>query len=197
MAVTRTFNFANDDSQEKKATDSEMRWYVVHTYSTYENKVKDALEKKMQNSELGKTLVKVVVPSVEDHDVKTGQTTVRKAFPGYIVVKMKYTKETWYAIRNAPGVTGFVGPDPMNPTPLTPKEVRALNLDDDEITDEIFIDAFKIGDRISVTSGPLAGYLGTVEAVLPEKKCIKATVSMFGRNISAELEYIQVEKADE
>ncbi len=197
MAASRKFNFLHDDGQDKKVSDTDKRWYVVHTYSTYENKVKQYLEKKIENSDLGKTVEKIVVPMVEETDARTGEVDLRKAFPGYILVKMIYTKETWYAVRNAPGVTGFVGPDPMNPTPLTPEEVRALNVDIDEISDEIFIDAFKIGDKINVISGPLAGNEGTVEAVLPEKKCIKAMVSMFGRRISAELEYIQVEKADD
>ncbi len=196
MAKTKTFNFSHDDSQDRKVSDTDKRWYVVHTYSTYENKVKQYLEKKIENSDLGKTVEKIVVPMVEETDARTGATDLRKAFPGYILVKMIYTKETWYAVRNAPGVTGFVGPDPMNPTPLTAEEVRALNVDLDEITDDIYIDAFKIGDRINVKSGPLAGNEGTVKAVLPEKKCIRAEVSMFGRKISAELEYIQVEKAD-
>ena len=111
--------------------------------------------------------------------------------------KIIYTKETWYIVRNTPGVTGFVGPDPMNPTPLTPEEVRALNVDIDDISDEIYIDAFKIGDRIAIISGPLAGNEGTVEAVLKDKKCIKAMVSMFGRKLPAELEYTQVEKIDD
>ncbi len=195
--AARTFSFLHDDGGDKKGTDAEMRWYVVHTYSTYENKVKQYLEMRMENSDLGKTVEKIVVPMIEETDARTGDTDLRKAFPGYILVKMKYTKETWYAIRNAPGVTGFVGPDPMNPTPLTPEEVRALNVDIDEISDEIYIGAFKVDDKINVISGPLVGFSGTVEAILPEKKCIKAMVSMFGRKISAELEFTQVEKADD
>ncbi|MBP1587299.1 MAG: transcription termination/antitermination factor NusG [Clostridia bacterium] len=176
-----------------------MRWYVIHTYSTYENKVKQYLESKMENSDLGRMVSKIVIPMVEETVYKDGKekTELKKAFPGYVLIKMCYTKESWYTVRNTPGVTGFVGPDPMNPTPLTPEEVRALNVDIDDISDEIYVDAFNPGDRISIISGPLAGNEGTVEAVLAEKKCVKANVSMFGRKISAELEYTQIELADD
>lgn len=190
---------SNDDDQEKKTREPEMKWYVIHTYSTYENKVKQYLESKIENSDLGKTVSKIVIPMVEETVFKDGKekTELKKAFPGYVLIKMIYTKETWYIVRNTPGVTGFVGPDPMNPTPLTPEEVRALNVDIDDISDEIYIDAFKIGDRIAIISGPLAGNEGRVEAVLKDKKCIKAMVSMFGRKLPAELEYTQVEKIDD
>lgn len=189
----------SDDEQEKKAPESDMRWYVIHTYSTYENKVKQYLESKMENSDLGRMVSKIVIPMVEETVYKDGKekTELKKAFPGYVLIKMCYTKESWYTVRNTPGVTGFVGPDPMNPTPLTPEEVRALNVDIDDISDEIYVDAFNPGDRISIISGPLAGNEGTVEAVLAEKKCVKANVSMFGRKISAELEYTQIELADD
>ena len=189
----------SDDDQEKKAPSSDMKWYVIHTYSTYENKVKQYLESKMENSDLGKMVSKIVIPMVEETVYKDGKekTELKKAFPGYVLIKMCYTKESWYTVRNTPGVTGFVGPDPMNPTPLTPEEVRALNVDIDDISDEIYVDAFKPGDRISIISGPLAGNEGTVDAVLVDKKCVRAIVSMFGRKISAELEYTQIELADD
>ena len=197
MAATkRDFSFLHDNSQDNKTADTDMRWYVVHTYSTYENKVKQYLEKKIENSNLGETVEKIIIPMVEEKDVGESKVELKKSFPGYILVKMKYTKETWYVIRNAPGVTGFVGPDPMNPTPLTPEEAMVLKLDLDKNNSSLFVNLFKENDRISVISGPLAGNEGVVIADLPDKKCIKALVSMFGRNITAELEYIQVKKED-
>jgi len=187
-----------NNEQEVQTNEPEFKWYVVHTYSGHEEKVVKQLENKIANSDLCKTVSKAYVHKIKDIVVKNGkeETKERIAFPGYVFVKMVYTKESWYQVRNVNGVTGFVGPDPMTPTPLPASELRAMGLEVDFVPEPEYVSAFSVGEKICVISGPLSGNEGTVEAVIPQKGCIKATVSMFGRKISAELEYSQVEKAE-
>jgi len=185
---------------ESRPANPNWRWYVIHTYSGYEGKVKQLIDKMVENNSVNNLINRVVVPMVDEVVVgKDGKekTVSKRAFPGYVLVEMECTKESWYWVRNVKGVTGFVGADPLHPDPLSNDEVRNLNIDVDDTVSEIFISGFQPDDKIRVIAGPLAGTEGKVETVLKDKKCIKAIVTMFGREISAELEYSQVEKAED
>ena len=163
-------------------------WYVVHTYSGYENKVKDNLEKAAENNRMQHLIQEVQVPIEEVAEIKNGKRVItqHKTFPGYVLVKMIITSESWYVVRNTRGVTGFVGPS-SKPVPLTEEEVAALGVE----TREAAID-YKVGENVEVTSGPLEGFIGVVEAIDMEAQKVKVKVSMFGRETAAELELVQV-----
>ena len=163
-------------------------WYVVHTYSGYENKVAQNLETLVENRRLHDLIQEVKVPTEIVPEVKDGVTreVERKLFPGYVLVKMVMTDESWYIVRNCRGVTGFVGPS-SKPIPLTQAEVDALGVD----THEAEVD-YKVGENVEVTGGPLEGFIGLVEEINLEKQKVKVKVSMFGRETSAELDLTQV-----
>ncbi len=164
------------------------RWYVVHTYSGYENKVADNLVKMVENNRLHDYIHEVRVPTEKVVEVKDNKKkeVERKLFPGYVLVKMVMTDESWYIVRNTRGVTGFVGTT-TKPIPLTQKEVDALGVDVKEINV-----SYAVGDNVKVVDGPLNGFLGIVEEIDKEKQKVKVKVSMFGRETSAELELTQV-----
>lgn len=160
------------------------RWYVVHTYSGYENKVATNIEKMVENRRLQDLIQEVKIPTetvVELKDNKRKEIE-RKIFPGYVLVKMIITDESWYIVRNTRGVTGFVGTT-TKPVPLTQEEVDKLGVE----TKEIKID-YAVGDSVKITDGPLAGFVGTVEEIDKDKQKVKVKVSMFGRETTAELE---------
>ena len=170
-------------------TGNEARWYVVHTYSGYENKVASNLEKTVENRRLGDLIQEVRIPTetvVEIKDNKEKEIE-RKIFPGYILVKMVMTNETWYAVRSVRGCTGFVGTS-TDPVPLTDEEAAkfGIKVKSIEVT-------YKVGDTVRVNGGPLQDFVGTVESINKEKNVVKVTVSMFGRETPAELELNQVE----
>ena len=169
------------------ATDA--RWYVVHTYSGYENKVADNLEKMVENNRLHEYIHEVRIPTEKEIITKDGKQkeVERKLFPGYVLVKMVMTDESWYIVRNTRGVTGFVGTT-TKPVPLTQKEVDALGVE----VKEVRID-YEVGDNVKVTAGPLEGLLGLVEEIDRERQKVKVKVSMFGRETPAELDLTQVE----
>jgi transcriptional antiterminator NusG len=185
------------DVEEVKVPNPDLKWYVVHTYSGYENKVKESLERIIETRGLQDVIPRVIIPMIEEIEVKDGKekSALRKIFPGYVLIEMVYTKETWYVVRGIRGVTGFVGPE-SQPTPLSVEEVRALNVDVDDSYESTVVEGYEKGDVIEVIDGPLEGFSGVVESINFEKKCIKAVISMFGRNVSAELEYTQVRKAE-
>ena len=159
--------------------DSVARWYVVHTYSGYENKVKTDLEKMIKNRELEDFFFEVVVPMEEQIEIKDGKrkASLKKVFPGYVLIKMIVTDETWYIVRNTRGVTGFVGSG-TNPIPLTEEELRNMGFDETPI---------KIDYE-------LEGFIGVVQEINKEKGKVKVLVSMFGRETPVELEFSQVQK---
>ncbi|MEG0833457.1 MAG: transcription termination/antitermination protein NusG [Oscillospiraceae bacterium] len=166
------------------------KWYVVHTYSGYENKVKANLEKMVENRRLQEMIEEVHIPTemvVELKDDKRKEIE-RKLFPGYVFVKMTMTDETWYIVRNTRGVTGFVG-TPTKAVPLTQAEVDSLGVDTQKVTVD-----YSVGDSVNIVDGPLAGFIGTVEEIDTEKRKVKVKVSMFGRETSAELELSQVKQ---
>ncbi|MDD4075084.1 MAG: transcription termination/antitermination protein NusG [Eubacteriales bacterium] len=168
----------------------EARWYVVHTYSGYENKVKGDLEKAVENRGLEDLIQEVKYPTEEVVELKDNKRKViqRKVYPGYVMVKMIMNDNTWYVVRNTRGVTGFVGPG-SKPIPLTDEEVTAMGVE--RIPIELDIE---VGESVRVIAGPLENFIGTVEKLDPERQKVKLTVSMFGRNTPVELDYIEVQK---
>ena len=166
------------------------RWYVIHTYSAYENKVKTDLEKTIKNRELEEYFFDIIVPMEEQIEIKEGKrkTNLKKVFPGYVLIKMIVTEKTWYIVRNTRGVTGFVGSG-TDPIPLTEEEIRNMGF---EIT-EVNVD-YNVNDSVRVMDGPLKDFIGTVTEINKEKRKVKVMVSMFGRETPVELEFSQVQK---
>jgi len=166
------------------------RWYVVHTYSGHENKVKANIEKLVENREMQDIIFEVRVPVEEVVEIKNGKKKIkeRKLFPSYVIIKMIMTDESWYLVRNTRGVTGFVGPG-SKPVPLTDEEVKALG-----VIDRLPAIELVPGDTIKVKEGPFEDFIGSVESISQEKRKIKAFVSMFGRETLIELDYDQIEK---
>ena len=177
-------------SQEEKK--SEPRWYVVHTYSGYENKVKTDLEKTIKNRELEDFFFNIVVPMEEQVEIKDGvrKTNLKKVFPGYVLIKMIVTEESWYIVRNTRGVTGFVGSG-TDPIPLTDAEIRNMGFDEVPVNVD-----YDVNDTVEVINGPLEGFIGTVQEINKEKQKVKVLVSMFGRETPVELEFSQVQKVN-
>ena len=166
------------------------KWYVVHTYSGYENKVASNLEKTVENRQLQELIQEIRVPTeqvTEITDDGRRKEVERKIFPGYVIVKMIMTDESWYAVRNIRGCTGFVGPS-SKPIPLTEAEVARLGIDKRE-----FEVSYQVGDSVNIIDGPLEGFIGVVEELDPEKNRVRVTVSMFGRDTPVELELDQAE----
>ena len=176
-------------SQEN--ADLEPRWYVVHTYSGYENKVKTDLEKVIKNRELEEYFFDIIVPMEEQIEIKDGKrkTNLKKVFPGYVLVKMIVTEKTWYIVRNTRGVTGFVGSG-TDPIPLTDEEIRNMGF---EHLTQVNVD-YNVNDSVKVLVGPLKDFIGTVTEINKEKHKVKVSVSMFGRETPVELELSQVIK---
>jgi len=173
--------------EEKKCTDG--KWYIIHTYSGYENKVKVNLEKIVENRGMEEYICDVVVPMEEVIEDKGGKRKVsfKKIFPGYVIIKMIMTDETWYIVRNTRGVTGFVGPS-AKPVPLSEEEVKKMRLEGVET----IID-YNVGDNVRVIEGPLENFVGTVEEVHRDQNKIRVLISMFGRETPVELEYGQIQ----
>ena len=167
----------------------EAKWYVAHTYSGYENKVKTDIEKTIENRNMQDVIQEISVPMEEVVEIKDDKkkTVMRKVFPGYVIIKMIMTDESWYVVRNCRGVTGFVGPG-SKPVPLTDEEIAAIGLEKKTVTV-----GFDVGDNIRVKYGPLEGFVGVINAIVMDKQKIKATISMFGRDTDVELEFNQVE----
>ncbi len=166
------------------------RWYVVHTYSGYENKVMANIEKIVENRNMQDVIFEVKVPIEEQVEIKNGKkkVTQKKVFPGYVLVKMLMTDESWYVVRNTRGVTGFVGPG-SKPVPLTEAEVKALGVEKTPIK----LDA-NVKDHVRVTSGPFENFVGIIQEISTEKHKVKVMISMFGRETPVELEFTQVER---
>lgn len=165
------------------------KWYVVHTYSGHENKVKANIEKLVENRLMQDIVPEILVPMEEYVEVKDGKKKVkeRKKFPSYVIVKMVMTDESWYLVRNTRGVTGFVGPG-SKPIPLTPEEIKNMGVQD--ALPEIDI---KVDDSIKVISGPFENFMGTVKEINTEKRKLKVFISMFGRETLVELDFDQVQ----
>jgi len=166
------------------------KWYVVHTYSGYENKVKANIEKMVENRSMQDVIFEIKVPMEEAVEIKNGKKkiTQKKVFPGYVLVKMLMTDESWYVVRNTRGVTGFVGPG-SKPVPLTEEEVASLGVEKVLIT----LDA-EVKDHVKVTNGPFENFIGIIQEINNEKQKVRVMISMFGRETPVELDFFQVEK---
>ena len=166
------------------------KWYVVHTYSGYENKVKTDLEKTVKNRELEDYFFEIVVPMEEQIEIKDGKrkANLRRVFPCYVLIKMIVTEATWYIVRNTRGVTGFVGSG-TDPIPLTDEEIRNMGFEKVEVNVD-----YNVNDSIKVIDGPLKDFVGVVQEINKEKHKVRVLVSMFGRETPVELEFSQVQK---
>ena len=167
------------------------KWYVVHTYSSYENTVKATIEKTVQSRQLQDQILAISIPLetvTEITESGVSKTYDRKVFPGYVLVKMVYSDDTWHVIRNIRGVTGFVGTSSNDPTPLTEDEVYAMGVEKKEI-----IVNYAVGDTVRIMDGPLSSFTGVVESIEVDKNSVSVIVSMFGRETPVEFELDQVE----
>jgi transcriptional antiterminator NusG len=176
------------------------QWYVVHTYSGYENKVAGNIQKTVENrDDLKELITDVRVPTERVSEKnESGQTKEyeRKIFPGYVMVKMIVTDETWYIVRNTRGVTGFVSPSSNKPIPLTSGEVTAMGLDKD-VTPEAKLEiGFKVGDLVKIGSGSMEGWTGTVTSIDTAENTAAVTIPMFGRNTEVSVELFALSRAD-
>ena len=172
----------------------EAKWYVIHTYSGYENKVASTLQTTVENRGLQDMIPDVKVPTEIVTEVKDDGSTKeveRKLFPGYVFVKMVYTDETWYVVRNIRGCTGFVGPS-SKPVPLTESEVYKMGVESRVV--EV---SYDVGDQVRIIDGPLEDFVGIVDELDTDKNFVKVTISMFGRETPVELELNQAEKLED
>src|SRR3989449_227521 len=174
--------------------DTGRRWYVIHTYSGYENKVKTNLEHRINSMDMGDKIFQVLVPTEEEIEIKNGKRhpVEKKVFPGYVLVEMIMGDDSWYVVRNTPGVTSFVGSG-NKPTPLTDGEVRAI-LRQIKLEAPKYKVAFTKGEAVRVTDGPFTDLHGVVDEVNPERNKVKVLVSIFGRDTPVELDFLQIEK---
>jgi transcriptional antiterminator NusG len=193
-----TADLATDDGEpeEEAAQDEEDRaWYVIHCYSGYENKVRHNLEQRIETMGMKDMIFDVVIPTQEEIEVKDGKRKVveRHVFPGYILVNMTLTEESWYVVRNTPGVTGFVGMG-NDPIPLRPEEVAQILRRMEADAPHIKV-TFKIGERVRIIDGPFNDFRGFVDDLDMERSKVRVMVNFFGRETPVELDFLQVEKA--
>ena len=172
-------------------TDTEPKWYILHTYSGYESMVKDSLFRLIENNNLSDQIVDVKIPTEQTIEEKANgkkKIVERKLFPCYVFIKMIYSNQLWYLVTNTRGITGFVGPQ-GRPIPMKEEEIRKMRLED------FVVDAdFKVGDRVSIDNGPLEGFIGTIRDLNDENQRAKVTIIMFGRKQDVEVEYVQLQK---
>ena len=180
----------------KEGSEKDIRWYVIHTYSGYEKKVKDNLERKVRSMGLENVIERILVPEEDEIDVKDGRkrTVRRKIYPGYVFVEMEVNDRSWYVVRNTPGVTGFVG-SATKPVPLEPQEVRRILKSqgiEKEVRPQISVE---IGEQVRIISGPFDNFYATITEINNEKGTLKGLIDMFGRETSVEVDYSQIEKS--
>ena len=186
---------AEETLSEDVQEDDGRAWYVVHCYSGYENKVRHNLEQRIETMGMKDEIFDVVVPTEEEIEVRDGKrrTVERRVFPGYILVNMILAEESWYVVRNTPGVTGFVGMG-STPTPLRSEEVAQIIKRMEADAPRIKV-TFKPGERIRIVDGPFNDFRGTVDVIDMEKAKVRVMVNFFGRETPVELDFLQVEKA--
>lgn len=185
---SETSNVLSPLEEEGLRGDGKARWYVVHTYSGHENKVKVNIEKMVENRGMQDLILEIVVPTEDRVEIKNGEKKIKtkKMFPGYVIIKMVVNNESWYLVRNTQGVTGFVGHG-SDPIPLTDEEITRMGIE------KVYIDLdVKPGDTVRVISGLFEGFMGEVLEVNKEKQVLTVKVSMFGRDTPVELEFGQV-----
>lgn len=186
---------ATGTSNVKKASKkTEKRWYIVHTYSGYENKVKSNLEKRIEYMNMSDKIFRVEVPQKTVTQIKAGkkQEKDEKIFPGYVLVEMIMDEDSWYVVRHTAGVTKFVG-SAKKPIPAKDSEIKKIINRAGSQTQKIELDV-KVGDKVKITSGPFAEFIGDITEVYPDKSKLRANVSIFGRETPVELEYRQIQK---
>jgi len=187
------------DAEVAEAPDDGRAWYIVQTYSGYENKVKTNLEQRVKHMDMGHKIFQVVIPTEEEIEIRDGQrrTVQRKLFPGYVLVQLAMDDESWYVVRNTPGVTGFAGGtqdlERSRPTPLADEEVARIVRQMHTAQPRINI-GFKVGESVRVTDGPFVDFVGQVDEINLDKGKVRVLVSMFGRETPVELDFLQVEK---
>lgn len=169
-------------------------WYVVHCYSGYENKVRHSIEQRIETMGMQDKIFDVVVPTEEEIEIKDGKrrTVERRVFPGYILVQMLMDEDSWYVVRNTPGVTGFVGMG-TEPTPLRPDEVAKIMNRMEAEAPKVKFD-FQIGEKVRIGTGPFADFIGTVAEIDADRAKVRVMVSFFGRETPVELDFLHVEK---
>ena len=174
--------------ENEKNTDL-AHWYVVYTYSGYENKVKKKKKKIVENRGIQDKIQEIIIPMEEEIEIKDGKqkTSIKKVFPGYVLIKMIMTDETWYIVKNIKGIFNFVGVG-EKPLPLTEKEMQSLGIDD------IINLEFEAGDTVRIITEPFYNYTGTIEEIFTDKKRVKVKVAMFGRETIVELDFNQLQK---
>lgn len=177
---------ASNVEEEKK---DEYNWYVIYTYSGYENKVKATLEKVIANRKLEEQIVEIIIPMEEEIEIKDGKqkTSIKKVFPGYVLVKMIMTDDSWYAVNGIKGVFNFVGMG-EKPLPLTEKEMKSLGID------EVINVDFEVDDSIKITTEPFYNYPGNIINIDKKKQRVTVKVNMFGRDTTVELDFNQIQK---
>lgn len=192
LSNNNSSNEPNNTKEEIDSKDSEKqpKWYVVHTYTGYENRVKDKIQMMIDN-EQNPDIIDVTVPEEEYVEVKneSKKLKTRKLFPGYVMVKMNITNRSWYIIRNTQGVTGFVGPD-SKPVPLTKREVRKFGIKEDK---PVFNIDLNVGDNVNIIQGPFQDLVAEIKEIYPEKQTIKALIDMFGRDTIIDLSFADIE----
>lgn len=173
--------------------EADMKWYVIHTYSGYENKVLQTLEQKVKSMGLENVINRILIPMEDEIDVKDGKkrTVKRKVFPGYVLIEMEVNDRSWYVVRNTPGVTGFVGAD-SKPAPLTRDEYNKIMKRTSHEAPKKTSTNLEAGQAVKVVSGPLAEFDGVVSEVMPDAGKVKVMVSIFGRETPVELSFDQV-----
>jgi transcriptional antiterminator NusG len=186
---------AEEELQPAGEPDDGRHWYVVHCYSGYENKVRHNLEQRIETMNMKTKIFDVVVPTEEEIEVKDGKrrTVERRVFPGYILVQMLMDEDSWYVVRNTPGVTGFVGMG-NDPTPLRPEEVSSIVKRMEAEAPRIKV-TYKTGQKVRIIDGPFNDFIGTVSDIDMERAKVRVMVSFFGRETPVELDFLQVEKA--
>jgi len=185
---------AQEDESEKKAKKAQKRWYIVHTYSGYENKVKVNLEKRIEYMNMGDKIFRIEVPQKTVTQIKGGKKQEReeKIFPGYVLVEMIMDEDSWYVVRHTSGVTKFVG-SAKKPIPARDSEIKKIINRSSSQSQKIELDV-KAGDKVRITSGPFADFIADIIEVYPDKSKLRANVSIFGRETPVELEYKQINK---
>jgi transcriptional antiterminator NusG len=174
--------------------DNDKKWYVIHTYSGHEERVKKNLEQRVKFIDTGTDIAQVVIPTEEEIEVKAGRrrTITRKILPGYVLVQMKMDENTWSVVRNTPGVTGFVGSDNV-PTPLQEKEVSEILKQMSAEAPKVKV-GFRKGQSVRVTDGPFIDFVGVVDEINTEKGKVKVLLSLFGQETPVELDFLQIDK---
>jgi transcription termination/antitermination protein NusG len=182
----------NPQPTETELTDDGRRWYVIHTYSGYENKVKQNLMHRIETMEMQDQIFRVIVPTEEEIEIKNGQrrTVQKKVFPGYVLVQMRMTDDSWYVVRNTPGVTSFVGHG-NRPTPLEDSEVKTILKQMEEEAPKVRV-SYQVGQAVKITDGPFTDFEGIVDAIDHERGRVRVLVSFFGREAPVELDFLQV-----